>query len=548
MYPILPLFKIDMKKIFLVLLFALTALSGFTQNNRLNYAIAIIKFQNCYNTQKADSLYAMFSIQMKAALPVDKTAQMIKGLYGQLGALKEVNVVKETNVNTVYKGTFDKGEQYIVFPLNDKNELTGLFLQAVVEKAADATNIRQQQYEQVLAKVQRFYNERNADSLFSLFSPEMKSVLPIEKTRIILKELSTQIGLLKNTVIEEEAAEDMIYKGIFEKAEMNIVLRIDEQQQLTKFIFTPRGNAFTEPGTEATTDEATGSSNYNIKTQSGATIYGTLVLPEKSKPDVVLLIAGSGPTDRNCNSALGFGTNAFKMIADSLRKAGIASVRFDKRGVAESIIAAPVEAELRFDDYVQDVVSYIKKIREDGRFSKIFIVGHSEGSLVGMIAANKERVNGFVSVCGSGEAADKLLSRQFSKNIPGKAPEADSVLQQLKKGNKVTIHNKYLASLFRPSLQPYLSSWFAYDPQKEIKLLNIPVLILQGSTDMQVTENDAKLLKAAQPKARLVIITGMNHVLKNASADQMENAATYNNLTLPVNTRLTTELIGFCKQ
>src|SRR5579859_7330981 len=97
-----------------------------------------------------------------------------------------------------------------------------------------------------------------------------------------------------------------------------------------------------------------------LKTPSG-TIYGTLLVPSAPKRmPVVLLIAGSGPTDRNGNSAmLPAPNNSLKMLAEALAARNIASLRYDKRGIGESKAAMTAEKDLRFDTYVDDAVAWV---------------------------------------------------------------------------------------------------------------------------------------------------------------------------------------------
>jgi fermentation-respiration switch protein FrsA (DUF1100 family) len=102
-----------------------------------------------------------------------------------------------------------------------------------------------------------------------------------------------------------------------------------------------------------------------------------------------------------------------------------------------------------------------------------------------------------------------------------------------------------LNALARPSVQPYMISWFRYDPGQEISKLTIPVLIVQGTTDIQVSEEDARALASANPKAKLVLIEKMNHIFKEAQADRAGNIATYNNPSLPVASELVKRVVDF---
>jgi pimeloyl-ACP methyl ester carboxylesterase len=275
-------------------------------------------------------------------------------------------------------------------------------------------------------------------------------------------------------------------------------------------------------------------------------IHGTLQLPAaQKKVPVVLIIAGSGPTDRDGNNKI-VKNNSLKMLADSLQQHGIATVRYDKRGIAESKAAAPDEKDLRFDNYIDDVVGWMRLLKKDKRFSKLFVAGHSEGSLIGMAAASRTKADGFISIAGAGERADKVLRKQLAVQIqPQMVDSCNNILDKLVAGEHVPNTDKKLDMLFRASVQDYLISWFKYDPQAEIAKLKIPVLIIQGTTDMQVDTAQAHMLAAAAPKAKLVIIEKMNHIFKESEADRQKNMEVYMNGNLPVMTELVTAITDF---
>ncbi len=285
-----------------------------------------------------------------------------------------------------------------------------------------------------------------------------------------------------------------------------------------------------------------------LKTSSGD-IYGTLTVSNITKPSpIVLIIAGSGPTDRDCNSPMGIQTNAYKMLAVDLAKNGISSLRFDKRGVGKSKQAMTTESELRFETYINDVVAWISLLKTDKQFSSIIILGHSEGSLIGMVAAEQTNVAGFISISGVGRSADKVLQEQLKTKLPPQLlDESNKILDSLKIGKTVSNVNPNLVALYRPSVQPYMISWIKYDPAKEISKLKMPVLIIQGSTDLQVTIDDAKLLSISKPDSKLIIIDNMNHVLKESDSDIQKNMATYRNPDLPLKGELTTDIVNFIK-
>jgi hypothetical protein len=277
-------------------------------------------------------------------------------------------------------------------------------------------------------------------------------------------------------------------------------------------------------------------------------LYGTLEMPAAKPPyPVVLIIAGSGPTDRDGNSSMLPGKNdSLKMLAEDLATRGIASLRYDKRLIGESKIIGLKEEDLRFDTYVDDAVRWGEYLRKDPRFRSLVIAGHSEGSLIGMLAAQKLMVNGYVSIAGSGRPAGQIILEQCrSKPLPaGLMQQVEDIVKALDAGRRVESVPPALAAIFRPSVQPYVISWFQYDPAREIARLKMPVLILQGTTDIQVSVADAKLLAKADPAAKLVVIEGMNHVLKDVPAAMDKQLASYSDPALPLVAKLADEIVN----
>ena len=277
-------------------------------------------------------------------------------------------------------------------------------------------------------------------------------------------------------------------------------------------------------------------------------IHGTLLLPsDMSKPvPVVLLIAGSGPTDRDGNNPM-MHNDALKMLATDFAMNGIASLRYDKRGIGQSAEGMTKESDLRFENYIDDAVAWCNQLHQS-RFSGVVVAGHSEGSLLGMIAAKKCGAAGFISLEGAGFPATDILRTQLKTKLP--APllaQNETILKSLEAGKTVDDVPQSLLVLYRPSVQPYLISWFKYDPAKEIAALKTPVLIVQGTTDIQVSTDDAKRLAAANPKAKLVVIEGMNHILKMVSGDLQAQIPSYSDPKLQLSEKLTPELVQFVR-
>jgi pimeloyl-ACP methyl ester carboxylesterase len=273
-------------------------------------------------------------------------------------------------------------------------------------------------------------------------------------------------------------------------------------------------------------------------------LFGTLAIPDGSKKHpVALIIAGSGPTDRDGNNSM-MKNNSLKMLAQDLAKNGIASLRFDKRGIGESKASAIAESSLVFENYIQDAKSWINYLKQDKRFSQVIVIGHSEGSLIGMIAAIK--ANKFISIAGAGNSADKLIKEQIASKSNQQINDLTfPIIDSLKAGNKVNKVDPMLNALFRPSIQPYLISWFKYDPQTEIKKLTIPILLIQGNNDLQVTVKDAENLSQSNKNSELLIVDKMNHIMKIIDGDQKANLESYNNEALPISEVMTKKIISF---
>jgi len=197
-----------------------------------------------------------------------------------------------------------------------------------------------------------------------------------------------------------------------------------------------------------------------------------------------------------------------------------------------------------------DAIAWATQLRGDSRFNKVFILGHSEGSLIGILAAKQVPVDGLVSVSGSGRELAALLRDQLKRNLPANLFEQSShMIDELVAGRRVKDVPPELTILFRPSVQPFLMTWSKYDPAKEIAGLKIPILVVQGTTDLQISIEDAKLLAGNNKNARLVTIENMNHVLKNApSQSLLGQAKAYSDPAVPLEPRLMEEVVGFVQK
>lgn len=281
-----------------------------------------------------------------------------------------------------------------------------------------------------------------------------------------------------------------------------------------------------------------------------ATLHGIVDLPATPGPwPVVILHAGSGPTDRDGNGPL-IQTNCLKQVGRALADQGIAVLRIDKRGIGASRMALAKEEDVRLETYAADARAWNTFLRNDPRFTKVGFIGHSEGALIGLIAAKEAKFDAYVSLCGPGRPLQDVLREQLQKNLPKDLFEqSTTIIAELEAGREVKETPKTLAPLFRPSVQPYLISTFKHDPAKLIAAFDRPVLIVSGSTDIQVSAEDAKRLGDANAKARTAAIAGMNHVLKAVEGKvQLAQLPSYWDPTLPLHPKLMPELSTFLKQ
>jgi pimeloyl-ACP methyl ester carboxylesterase len=281
-----------------------------------------------------------------------------------------------------------------------------------------------------------------------------------------------------------------------------------------------------------------------------APLFGSLMSPPKAKAGpAVLLIAGSGPTDRDGNSIVpGVRPANLKLIAQGLAAAGVPSLRFDKRAIAKSAPAALSETELRFSTIVDDAVLFAGLLKAQPGVTCVILLGHSEGALIAALAAQKIETCGVIEVSGMGRTLGAVLREQlFVQPLPAAMKtQVETALTDLEHGRE-TPNVPGLEALFRPSVQPYLISQLTIDPAQALAKVKAPVLILQGDNDLQVTVQDAHMLAAARPDAKLVIVPGMNHVLKVAPTDRAGNAAAYADPDRPLAPEVMPAILGFVK-
>jgi len=269
-----------------------------------------------------------------------------------------------------------------------------------------------------------------------------------------------------------------------------------------------------------------------------SSIQGTLLVPSiKNKIPLAIIIQGSGPTDRDGNQK-GLKNNSLKYLAEGLYHKNIATFRYDKGFFKQVLDGTFDERKVDFNDFIKDAINVVDYFKEDQRFSELIIIGHSQGSLVGMIAAQEKSVSKFISLAGAGQEIDVVVIDQLKKLSPALVENARKSFDDIRVNGLAQNYSPFLATIFRPSLQPFMISWMDYNPQLEIEKLTIPVLIINGNNDFQVQVSEAEKLKNAKPDAVLVIIPNMNHLFKEIKGGLIENQKSYNDEDLPVMRKL----------
>jgi uncharacterized protein len=278
-------------------------------------------------------------------------------------------------------------------------------------------------------------------------------------------------------------------------------------------------------------------------------LMGTLTRPESApgKTPVVLIIAGSGPTDRDGNSLLGLRSDVYKKLAWALARRGIASVRYDKRGIGGSTFVGDVAAVV-FDDFTDDAVAGARSLAADPRFSKAVLVGHSEGALLAERAANAGApVAGVVMLAGMGRSFTTVLHEQMARSLAGaKLAAYDSLMALFLGSGPMPEVPPDLRALLHPSVRRFVQTESAIDPAAEARRLTVPLLVVQGATDIQVSVQDAEALRAARPDAVVNILPDANHLFVHVTTtDRAVQLVTYNDPSLPLVPELAPLVAGF---
>ena len=269
---------------------------------------------------------------------------------------------------------------------------------------------------------------------------------------------------------------------------------------------------------------------------------------------VIVIIPGSGPTDRHGNNPLGVKAAPYRLLAERLSAMGVSTLRVDKRGLFGSKAALADPAKVTFADYAADARAWAGKARELSGAKCAWVGGHSEGALVALVAGQQPAgLCGIVSISGTGRPIGAVLREQLRSN-PAYAPflePAMAAIETLEKGGSVdaTKLPAPLVPLFHASVQPFMRDWMAHDPAKLAGALKLPLLIVQGGRDLQVSVADANALHAAQPESELSVVTEANHVLKAVpEGDRAANMASYGDPALPLAAGIAEAIANFVKR
>jgi pimeloyl-ACP methyl ester carboxylesterase len=264
--------------------------------------------------------------------------------------------------------------------------------------------------------------------------------------------------------------------------------------------------------------------------------------PNVEKPPVALLIAGSGSTDHDGNGPK-LKPATLKKLSDALVSRNIATLRYDKRGAGGWKKEFGKPEDFRFKDFVDDAASLVDFLRGSDKFSKIAVVGHSEGGLVAILTANRVPLDRLVLLATSARTQGELLKAQLEKQLPGEqlAP-IEKAIDAIMAGQTVDPPPAGLA--IAPAMQPTIASAFTEDPIEPLKKINIPTLVIAGGRDRQLARIDFLALTSADFAAKSLWLPDMNHVLVDVS-DEADDVASYNETERPLDPELIDAVAGF---
>jgi pimeloyl-ACP methyl ester carboxylesterase len=270
---------------------------------------------------------------------------------------------------------------------------------------------------------------------------------------------------------------------------------------------------------------------------------GTLTYSKENTP-LIIWVHGSGPVDRNGNQpAQNVNSNYIQQFRVAINTKNIAFFSYDKRTANKENSAFFKDTKIM--DFALDAQAVVDHFKNKKIFSEIILIGHSQGSLVAMLAS--KNIDKYISLAGAGETIDKTMIRQISKNNPTLGAAAKQQFDTLRVKEKIEVIHPFLISVFAKPKQSFWYSWMLLNPLEEIKKLSMPVLIINGDKDLQVQIKDAEALHAANSKSKLVIIKNMNHVLKDIQKEE-DNLSSYYSGAFPISEKLIETIGSFVKK
>lgn len=265
---------------------------------------------------------------------------------------------------------------------------------------------------------------------------------------------------------------------------------------------------------------------------------GVFTAPTAGRYPCVVIVPGSGPTDRDGNNPFGVTARPYALLAGALLAEGVATLRYNKRlpGTTEA------ERALTIDAAATDAGQWLRWCRDLPDVTAVYLLGHSEGGLIALDLARRQPVSGVILLATPGKPVAELIMKQLARASDAQRSEAASILARLDQGQSVDAVAPELAPLFRPSVQPFLRSLMALDPQAMARALVVPLLVIAGGRDLQVPVVDA------QPGGDALILPAMNHVLKDVSDDDADNLAAYREPERPLAAGLVAAIAAFIRR
>jgi hypothetical protein len=264
--------------------------------------------------------------------------------------------------------------------------------------------------------------------------------------------------------------------------------------------------------------------------------------PDVDKPPVALLIAGSGTTDHDGNGPQ-VKPATLKKLSEQLVARKIATLRYDKRGAGGWKPEFGRPEDFRFVNFVDDAAALVNYLRASGKFSKVVVIGHSEGGLVGILTTRRVPVDRLVLLVTAARRQGDLVKAQLEKTVP------PDVFEPIAKAIDAVMAGQIVdppppGFSVAPSMQPGIASAFTEDPIDPLKKVTEPTLIIGGGRDRQVARVDFAALSAASPVAKTLWLPDMNHVLVDVT-DEADDIKAYRDAERPLDPAMIDAVAAF---